>query len=339
MPLTMPDRSAPGHPTFGGRSVAGWSRVPAGSAHGVVELAPDRGRVPLERRPALEPGRGPRRRPAELGQAGSVPPGSSRGCRSGPIGRPDSRRGGPRGARSPPRRPAAIVAPPPHGGRMRKPRTRVVVRPGDDAGRRRRSECRQQVRAVLAGRRAIERDHRLEVVRAEGPDRVARRSTAPRPGASSVWYRVWTAKPRRSYSGRPSWVATRTSVEAAGRLGQVDRRLGQASTQALAAPRGRDPDRADPGDRAVDRRHARSRRPRRRPRRRASRSAGCATANSNQPRRSPQSSARIAATVGSMSAAVMGRRRGVGMARLSSGAWPPSRAPMSSTSPTSPGSA
>ena len=58
-----------------------------------------------------------------------------------------------------------------------------------------------------------------------------------------------------------------------------------------------------------------------------------------------QSSRRNAVATGSMSAGVIGRMRGEGMAqsyrgpcRLSSGPWPPCPAPMSNTSPISPGS-
>ena len=71
-----------------------------------------------------------------------------------------------------------MVAPPPHGARMTKPE-RLVPSRRDDPGRVRGGERGQQVAAVLAGRRAIERRHRVEVVGPERPhDGLARMSGA-----------------------------------------------------------------------------------------------------------------------------------------------------------------
>ena len=147
-----------------------------------------------------------------------------------------------------------MVEPPPHGARTTKPPSVPSSRMRQLAGLGRR-EGLQQVRPVLAGRRSGELGHVGQVRRREWPDpRVDRLVTQPGrlqdpiPGLDleSDLLVERAARVGRYQQQRP----------AAGRLGGVDRRLGQRHPDTASPPRRLDPDRADPADAAVDAQHA-----------------------------------------------------------------------------------
>ena len=147
-----------------------------------------------------------------------------------------------------------MVAPPPHGARMTKPSASSCSR-RDDPGRVRGGECGQQVAAVLAGRFAVERRHRVEVVRLErandglarvdGGRREARCLHRPVPGLHGE------AEPFVERLARVRGHEDQRS--APGCLRRLDRCLRERASQPPPARRRRHPDRPDPGHGSVDR--------------------------------------------------------------------------------------
>ena len=192
---------------------------------------------------------------------------------------------------------------------------------------------------ILAGGRAVERDHRRAGPPVGRRGQASRRRSARRRGPGPPGCGTTSGPRSRGARTAADRHRSRRGRACGSRRGRrVHRRLGQPSAQALAAPRWRDPDGPDPADRAADGCHAG---PddhavdRRRP---AISQPGCATAKSNQRVDRPSRRPGWRVTTGSMSARSSGEGAALGMARLSSGGWPPCRAPMSNTSPTSPGS-